>query len=199
MKLETMVNLNRILVEVSNHHIHLSEEHLEALFGKGYEFTKRKLLSQPRQYAAEETVILKHNGYEIKNVRILGPTREQTQVEISATESRQLKINAPCRLSGDIENTPGITVIGPIREVELNKGVIIAKRHLHMPYNDAEYLRIKDQQKVGLYIPGKRPITYHGIIVRTGPNEKTALAVHLDTDEGNSVLLNKNSYGKLII
>lgn len=199
MKLEKMVDPNKVLVEISNHHVHLSEEHLEALFGKGYELTKRKFLSQPGQYAAEETVILKHNGYEIKNVRILGPVRQQTQVEISATESHQLKINAPCKLSGDIKNTPGIIIVGPIGEVKIKEGVIIAKRHLHISYNDAEYLGIRNHQKVNLYINGERPITYHDIIVRTGHPEKTALAVHLDTDEGNSVLLNKMAYGKLVI
>lgn len=199
MKLEKMVDLNRVLVEISNHHIHLSKEHVNALFGKGYELTKIKFLSQPGQYVAEETVILRYNGYEIRNVKILGPNREQTQVEISATESRQLKINAPYRLSGDIKNTPGIIVVGPVGEIKIKEGVIIAKRHLHISYNDAEYLGLINNQKVSLYISGERSVTYHDIIIRTGDSEKTGLAVHLDTDEGNSALLNKNTYGKLII
>ena len=199
MRLEEMIDLNKILVEVSNRHVHLSKDHLEILFGKHYQLAKKKMLSQPGQFASEETVTLKYNGYEIKDVRILGPTRQQTQVEISATDSHYLKINALCRLSGDIENTPGITIIGPSGRVELNKGVIIAHRHIHVPYDYANYFRIKDGQRVSLFIPGKRPVTYHDIITRTGPIEKTALAVHLDSDEGNSVLIKKSSYGKLII
>src|SRR3989344_5839883 len=138
MRLEEMIDLNKILVEVSNRHVHLSKDHLEILFGKHYQLAKKKMLSQPGQFASEETVTLKYNGYEIKDVRILGPTRQQTQVEISAT--------------------------------------------------DSHYFRINDGQRVSLFIPGKRPVTYHDIITRTGPIEKTALAVHLDSDEGNSVL-----------
>ena len=199
MRLEEMIDLNKILVEVSNRHVHLSKDHLEILFGKHYQLAKKKMLSQPGQYASEEKVNLKYNGYEIKNVRIIGPTRQQTQVEISATDSHYLKINAPCRLSGDINNTPGITIIGPMGKIELENGVIIAKRHIHIPYDYANYFRIKDGQRVSLFIPGNRPVTYHDIITRTGPNEKTALAVHLDSDEGNSVLIKKSSYGKLII
>lgn len=199
MKLEKMINPNKVLVEVSNRHIHISENHLDILFGKGYELTKRKFLSQPWQYSAEETVTLKYGGHEIRNVRIIGPTRQQTQVEISATDARQFGVNANYRLSGDIKNTPGIILVGPIGKVELKEGVIIAKRHLHIPYDAAEYLGIINNQKVSLYIDGERPITYHDIIVRTGHPEKTVLAVHLDTDEGNSALLNKNYYGRLII
>ncbi len=194
-----MIDFNNVLVEVSNRHIHLSKDHLEILFGRYSRLTKRKMLSQPGQYSSQETVTLKHNRYEISNVRILGPIRQQTQVEISATDSRQLKVNAPYRLSGDIKNSPGITIIGPLGEVKLKEGVIIARRHLHIPYNIADYLRIKNGQEVSVYIDGTRPITYHSIIARLGPNKKTALAVHLDTDEGNSSLIKGYTYGKLLV
>lgn len=197
--LEKMINLNNVLVEVSNHHVHLSKEHLEVLFGENYKLTKKKMLSQPGQYSAEENITLKHNKYEIKDVRIIGPLRQQTQVEISATDSRNLKIMAPYRLSGDINNTPGITLVGPLGNVILKEGVIIARRHLHIPYTIANYFGIKNGQEVSVYIDGERAITYHGIIVRTGSSNKTTLAVHLDSDEGNSSLIKGNTYGKVII
>ncbi|MEN9626011.1 MAG: hypothetical protein RL557_339 [archaeon] len=199
MVLEDMIDPDRILVEVSNRHVHLSEEHLEKLFGSGYTLTPYKNLSQPGQYAAGEKITLQNNGRELPNVRIIGPTREHTQVEISATDSRYLEVNAPCKLSGDIHGTPGITLVGPRGTVALAEGVIIAQRHLHIPYDDAKHLGIKNNQRVSLSVVGTRPVTYHEIVVRTGPAEKTTVAVHLDSDEGNSALLGNNQYGRLII
>lgn len=194
-----MININNILIEVSNRHIHLSKEDFYSLFGEGYILNVRKNLSQPGQYVAEETVDLKYGNKILNKVRILGPIRDKTQVEISYTESRYLGINAPYRLSGEIEGSPGIILIGPRNFIKINEGVIIAKPHLHISYEDAENVGLKNGQIIGVYIPSQRPRTFHDVIVRTGQKNKIGLAIHIDSDEGNSAGIQKEIYGKLII
>lgn len=174
-----------VLVEVSARHVHVSREDLDTLFGKGYELTAKKDLSQPGQYACEERVTVVGPKRELKNVSILGPVRPSTQVEISMTDARSIGVTAPVRESGDIAGTPGCKLIGPKGEVELDKGVIVAKRHIHMTPADAEKYALKDKQVVDVKIAGEgRSTVYGDVVVRV--SEKFALAMHIDTDEGNA-------------
>ncbi|EGL83176.1 Propanediol utilization protein [Caldalkalibacillus thermarum TA2.A1] len=187
----------KIPVGISNRHVHLSPEHLEQLFGKGYELTELKPLSQPGQFAAQETVTLVGPKGEIPKVRILGPARGHTQVEISKTDSYKLGVNPPVRDSGDIEGTPGIKIIGPKGEVELDKGVIIASRHIHFHTSDAEKFGVKDGDRVRIRAGGERAVIFENVLCRVSDNY--ALDCHLDTDEGNAAGLKTGDYVELIL
>lgn len=184
-----------IPIAVSAHHVHLSPEHVEALFGEGYTLTPAFELSQPGQYACEETVTLVGPRREIPRVRVLGPPRGETQVEISRTEEFQLGINAPVRMSGDLEGTPGLIIRGPKGEVKLDKGVIIAHRHIHMSPEDALLFGLKDKDVVMVRVEGDRELIFGDVIVRVHPNFR--LEMHVDTDEGNAAQLGPNAIGYL--
>lgn len=173
-----------IPVGISNRHIHLSKEHLDLLFGQGYELTIMKTLSQPGQYAAKETVKIKGPKGEIPRVRILGPVRGETQVEVSRTDSYSIGVKPPIRDSGDIAGTPGIRIIGPQGEVDLERGVIIASRHVHFHPSDAERFSVEDGQKIKLITTGERAVVFENVLVRV--HISYALDCHLDTDEGNA-------------
>ncbi len=173
-----------IPVEVSAHHIHLSREDVDRLFGKDYQLTVEHELSQPGQYACKEKVNLIGPKGIIQNVRILGPERENTQVEIAMTEEFKLGIQAPIRASGDIEGTPGITIEGPAGKITTDKGVILALRHIHMSPDDAKRFSIKDKDIVQVRIEGERAITFEEVLVRVNKNFR--LAMHIDTDEANA-------------
>ena len=173
-----------IPVGVSNRHIHLSKEHLAELFGKDYELTVLKELSQPGQFAAAETVAVEGPKGRIENVRILGPARSMTQLEISKTDSYKLGIDPPVRLSGNIDGTPGITIQGPNGIVVIENGVIIAKRHIHMTPQDAERFSVKDKQVVKVKTLGERALIFDKVVVRV--SENFALDMHIDTDEANA-------------
>lgn len=173
-----------IPVGVSNRHIHLSPQHLTDLFGEGFELTVLKPLSQPGQFAANETVVIRGPKGELRNVRILGPVRGDTQVEISKTDTYTLGVPAPVRMSGNIENTPGLTVIGPKGEVTISKGVIIAKRHIHFSPADAEMYGVVDQQKVKIKSSGERSVIFDEVIARV--HATYALDCHIDMDEANA-------------
>lgn len=188
-------------VEVSARHIHLSQEDLEKLFGKGHNLKIKQRLSQPGEFAAKETVNIinpENKNKVIKNVRVLGPIRKKTQVEVSKTDAVFLGIEkeVPIRLSGNTKNTPGIKIEGPKEKIKLKRGVIIPKRHLHISEEKAEKIGIKENQKISLKISGKRGGILENIIIRISPNYK--LSVHLDTDEGNALGINKKTYGSLI-
>jgi putative phosphotransacetylase len=174
-----MVPLN-----ISARHIHLSPEHVEALFGPGYVLTKLKDLMQPGQYACNETVAVYGPKGSFPKVRVLGPARGATQLEISLTDARVLGVNAPVRLSGNIEGTPGITIEGPRGKVTIDKGVIVAQRHIHMTPADAERFGVKDGQVVRVKTTSLRPLTFDDVVVRVNAN--FALEMHVDTDEGNA-------------
>lgn len=169
---------------VSNHHIHLSQSDADILFGKEYIFQKLKDLSQPGQYALKESVTLAGPKGVIEKVRILGPVRDETQVEISATDCFKLGVKAPLRLSGDIANTPGCTVIGPAGSVQLKRGCIVAKRHIHMSPDDANIYGVEDNQVVSLEIPGERGGILNNVIIRI--KNSFRLECHLDTEEANA-------------
>lgn len=171
-------------IAMSNKHIHLSQEHVEALFGEGYELTRLKDLSQPGQFACEEKVDVVGPKGTLKGVRVLGPTRSETQLEVSVSDAFTLRVNPEIRQSGDIENTPGAKLVGPKGEVELDKGVIVAARHIHMHTDDAERFGVKDKDIVKVRVGGMRGLVFENVLVRA--SEKFALEMHVDMEEGNA-------------
>ena len=186
-----------IMVEVSARHVHVTREVLDVLFGKGYELTKKKDLSQPGQFASNERVTVVGPKKEQKNVSILGPIRPYTQVELSLTDTRSLGFDAPVRESGDIDKTPGCKLVGPCGEVEIKEGVIVAKRHIHMTPDDAAALGVQNGQIVAVKIDtAGRGLTFGEVVVRV--NENFRLAMHIDTDEGNAVLAGPDATGVLV-
>ncbi len=173
------------LVETSARHIHLSQEHLEILFGAGHELTVKKMLSQPGQFAAEEKVQVVGPKGSLK-MSVLGPVRKDTQVEVSLTDARSIGVAALIRESGDIEGTNGCKLIGPCGEEELTKGVIAAKRHLHMTPEDAQTCGLKDKDIIGLKVESpERSLIFGDVVVRVSPSYATA--AHIDTDESNAL------------
>jgi acetate kinase len=171
-------------LEVSAHHVHLSLEHVEALFGAGYRLNPELELSQPGQFACRERVTLIGPKGRVERVRVLGPTRKETQVEISMTEQFELGIDPPIRESGDLENTPGIAIEGPRGVVNTDKGVICALRHIHMAPEDALRFGLRDKYKVHVRVRSGRELVFGDVLIRVHPSY--GLAMHLDTDEANA-------------
>jgi propanediol utilization protein len=182
---------NSIPVGISNRHIHLSQPDLDTLFGAGYQLTKLKDLSQPMQFAAKETVTIAGPKGAIENVRILGPVRNQSQVEILHADCYKLGIAAPVRLSGDLEGTPGITLIGPKGSVFLPRGLVVAMRHIHMNLEDAERFGVIDGEQVTIQIDGVRGGTYSSVAIRASRDSN--LEFHIDTEEANAMHLASTS------
>ncbi|XAM50750.1 Phosphate propanoyltransferase [Terrisporobacter vanillatitrophus] len=185
-----------IPIGVSNRHVHLSRKDVNFLFGKGYELTKLKDLKQPGQFAAEEVVTLKGPKGEIEKVRILGPLRENTQVEISVADSFKLGVKPPIKESGKLEDTPGIIIIGPKASVETSKGTIVALRHIHVPTEMAEKLNINDKDIVSVEISGDREATLGNVLVRV--SDKYVLEMHVDMDEANACYLKNGDLVKIV-
>jgi len=175
--------LGDVPVGISNRHVHICQKDLEILFGQK-ELTVMKPLFQPDQFAAEEKVTLVGPKRSIEGVRILGQMRDYTQVEISRTDSYYLGVEPALRDSGDLEGTPGITIRGPKGEITLDKGVIIARRHIHMTEEDAKEFGVKDKDRVNVLVEGERPVVLSDVLVRV--NNEYALEMHIDTDEANS-------------
>ena len=173
-----------IPVEISAHHVHLSQADVETLFGPGHQLTPKSELSQPGQFACEEQVHLVGPKGRIANVRVLGPTRKETQVEIAMTEQFKLGIQPPIRQSGDLAGTPGITLEGPHGSAAIERGVICAQRHIHMSPEDALRFRVRDNYVVRVRVEGDRELIFGDVVVRVNPNFR--LAMHIDTDEGNA-------------
>lgn len=187
---------NRVVLGISNKHIHLSREDIDTLFGKGYQLTNIKDLKQPGQYAAKETVkVIGPKGC-FDRVRILGPARPESQIEISLTDARTLGIQAPVCESGKLDGTPGITLEGPNGKIALEKGVMIALRHIHMPLDVAAQLGIKDKDWVCVETSGVRKTIFCNVLARV--SDKYDYEMHLDTDEANAAGLNNNDYLKII-
>ena len=185
-----------VFVEISARHVHVSQEDLEVLFGKGHELTPMKDLSQPGQYASEEKVTIVGRKASL-SARILGPVRKASQVEVSLTEARQLGEKALVRESGDLAGTSGIKLVGPCGEVELKEGLIAAKRHIHMTPADAEYYEVENGQNVKVRIESDgRSLIFDDVVVRVSPSY--ALAMHIDTDEANAAGLSGSTAGELI-
>ncbi|MFH1575790.1 MAG: phosphate propanoyltransferase [Candidatus Nealsonbacteria bacterium] len=187
----------KIPVEVSARHIHLCKKDLDILFGKGYCLTQKKALTQPGEFATQETLTARFKDKEISQIRVISPLRPQTQLEISTTDAYHLGIPVIIRLSGDLKGTSGILLVGPKGEVAIQEGVIIAKRHLHVSKKEAEKLGIANKKEVSVKVEGTRSLTFHNIKVRIGENYK--LSAHLDTDEGNAAGINSKTFGELII
>ena len=185
-----------IPVGVSARHIHLSQEHVEVLFGKGYQLTEFKPLSQPGQYAANETVEVVGAKGSFPKVRILGPARKATQLEVSRTDSFALGVKAPVRESGDISGSAGITIKGPAGEVTIEEGVIIAARHIHFHTSDAEKWSISDKQKLRVRVGGERGVVFENVVARVSPD--FALDMHIDTDEANAAGVNNGDTAEII-
>ncbi len=174
-----------LVVNISARHVHLTQEDLEVLFGKGYQLTEQKRLYQSTDFASNETVaVVGPRQRMIPNIRILGPCRKFSQVELSFTDGISLGIDLPVRLSGDIEGTPGCLLVGPKGTLPLPQGVIRAERHVHMGTKDAEYYGVKHLDRMDLRVEGTCPTTLEGLLVRVNPDWK--LEVHIDTDEANA-------------
>ena len=176
-----------IPVGVSGRHLHLSRAHLDALFGPGYELSKKKDLSQPGQYASVETVDIMTTKGAFTRVRILGPVRKDTQIELSLTDAVKLGINPPIRDSGNVAGSPGVVLVGPNGTITLDQGAIAALRHIHMTPADAERFGVKDKDIVQVECPGERGMIMGQVLVRV--NDQYALEMHVDTDEGNAACL----------
>ncbi|MDK2918241.1 MAG: putative phosphotransacetylase [Candidatus Petromonas sp.] len=185
-----------IPVGLSNRHLHLSKEHIDTLFGEGYELTKYKDLSQPGQYAANEKVDIVGPKGTLKGVRVLGPARSKTQVEISVTDGFLLGVKPPVKDSGDLVGSPGAKIVGPKGEVELEEGIIAAARHIHMHTSDAEKFGVKDKDIVKIKVGGKRGLIFENVLVRVNPNY--ALEMHVDIDEGNAAGLKNGDKVEII-
>lgn len=173
-----------LVVNISARHAHLTQADVDILFGSGYQLTQMKRLYQDTDFASNETIaVVGPRQRMIPGVRILGPCRAFTQVELSITDAISLGLDIPVRLSGDIEGTPGCLLIGPAGSLVLPKGVIKAERHVHMGFKDAEYYGVKAKDRMNLRVEGPCPTSLEGLLVRTHPDWK--LEVHIDTDEAN--------------
>ena len=186
----------RIPISISARHVHLSQVHVEALFGVGHQLTARAPLSQPGQFACEEAVNVVGPKGTIKKVRVLGPVRKESQVEISRTDEFVLGLDAPIRPSGALEGTPGLRLEGAAGTVELDHGVIQAARHIHMSPEEAARFEVKDKDWVMVRVPGERGIIFDDVLVRVHPEYR--LDMHLDTDEANAADLHPGATGLLI-
>ena len=187
----------KVPIEISARHIHLCQKDLETLFGRGYQLKKIRKLSQADDFAARETLDIKIGSKIIKRLRIVGPVRKETQIELSITDAVGLGINLPLRLSGNIKGTPGATLIKSKKKLKIKRGVIIAKRHLHCSPQQAKRLKLRNEMSVSVKVNGKRALTFHNVKVRVGEDYK--LAVHLDTDEGNAAGIIKKGKGEIIL
>ncbi|MFK7799151.1 MAG: acetate/propionate family kinase [Aureispira sp.] len=194
---KTKVNtVPTIPIAVSGRHIHLTQETVEALFGKGYQLTEKAPLSQPRQFACNEQVTIVGPKNQLERVRVLGPTRPKNQLEISRTDEFFLGVDAPVRASGKVENTPGIKLVGPVGTYHMQDGVICAWRHIHMTPDDAQSFGVEDKDIVDVEVSnGVRPLTFGNVLVRVSPKYK--LEMHIDTDEANAAELPRYSEGVL--
>jgi len=186
----------KLPIALSNKHVHLSQADIETLFGAGHQLVEFKPLSQPGQYACEEKVDLVGPKGTIKGVRVLGPARPNTQVEISLADGFTLGVKAPIKESGDIEGTPGVKLVGPAGEVELTEGVIVASRHIHMSLDDTAKFGVKDKQIVKVRTFGPRSIVFENVLVRANAN--FALEMHVDVEEGNAAAVRNGDMVELI-
>ncbi|MHC0037032.1 phosphate propanoyltransferase [Pseudoneobacillus sp. C159] len=194
--LASIPNNREIPIAVSNRHIHLSREHLERLFGHGYQLHKLKDLSQPGQFAAKETVTLIGPKGKLEKVRILGPARGDTQIEVSLFDGYTLGITPPIRDSGDIVGTPSVTIQGPRGQLTVQQGLICAARHIHMHTDDAARFHVSNGQRVQVKVGGQRGVIFDQVLVRVSPRYK--LEMHIDVDEANAAQIKNGQIGELL-
>jgi acetate kinase len=187
-----------IPVAISARHVHLTAPHIDELFGSGHPLHTRKALSQPGEFAADETVTLVGPKGSIAHVRVVGPAREDDQVEISRTDEMTLGLDAPVRVSGDLNQTPGIKLVGPAGQITLAHGVVLAQRHVHMTPEDAQRLGVRDRQIVEVMIHSPhRSLIFGDVVVRVSAHY--ALELHLDTDEGNAAGVQPGDRARLLL
>ena len=198
MELDKVVEtvLGRIFVELeaSGRHVHVTKEQAVKLFGHG--LTPKRPLSQPGQYLANERLTVIGPKGEFKNVAVLGPERKEAQVEISLTDGKTLGLTPPVKLSGDVTESPGATLVGPVGQVTLDRGVIAAQRHIHMTPEDAARFHVKDKQVVRLQTYTRRPAVFADTVVRVSPDFATY--VHLDYDEANACGFQPGDLGRIL-
>lgn len=185
-----------IPVGVSNRHIHLSQADLDTLFGPGYQLTPIKDLSQPGQFACKETVTICGPKGAIEKLRVLGPVRSKSQVEILTGDGFKLGVKAPARLSGELTGTPGITVVGPKGSVQLSEGLIVAQRHIHMTPADADVFGVSDGQAVQIEVTGSRGGIFGNVVIRV--TDTSALECHIDAEEANAMDINSLTKIKIV-
>ena len=181
-------------IEASGRHVHVTKDQALTLFG--HKLTPQRPLSQPGQFLSNERVTVVGPRGKYENVAVLGPERKEAQVELSLTDCRALGIDAPVRQSGDVKNTPGVVLTGPLGEVKLDHGVIAAQRHIHMTPEDGKHFGVKDKQMVKLQTLTERPVVFGDVVVRLDP--AFATAVHLDYDEANACGFRKGDLGRIL-
>jgi putative phosphotransacetylase len=192
----TLQNSKQVPMAASNRHIHLSPDHVERLFGRGYQLNKLKELSQPNQFAAKETVTLIGPKGKIANVRVLGPARGSTQVEVSLYDGFTLGVKPPIRISGDIKGSEAIIIQGPRGQVKIEEGLICAARHIHMHTSDAEAFHLVDGDYVQVKTNGDRGVIFTNVLIRVSPKYK--LEMHIDLDEANAANITNGQLGEII-
>lgn len=184
-------------IGVSNRHVHLNRADMDALFGEGSELTRIKDLGQPGQYAAAETVTSQGSKGELKRMRVLGPLRDESQIEISIGDGYMLGVRAPIRESGQLEGTPGIRVVGPNGEVEIKRGVIVALRHIHLDPATAEHMGVHDGQLVRVEVGGLRGAILNNVLIRV--SDKYAPEMHIDVEEANALGVKNGDQARIIL
>ena len=183
-------------IGLSNRHCHLTQEHIEILFGEGHQLTHLKDLSQPGQYAAQEVIDVKGPKGTISEIRILGPARPESQIEILVSDSYKLGVPVEIRMSGDLDGTPGAELIGPKGSVVIEQGVIVASRHLHISDVEAIEFGLKDKDVISVEVPGVRSLIFNNVIVRV--SKDYALDLHVDIEEGNAAGLKNGQKVRIV-
>ena len=186
----------KVSIGVSNRHVHLTKEHLEILFGEDYKLENKADLNQPGQFASTAFVTIKTDKSEIKNVRVLGPTRNYTQVEISKTDAFKLGLNPPVRDSGDVKGSEAITIIGPVGTLELEEGCIIATRHIHILPSQLEVYGLLGKEKVSVMLHGEKGGIINNVDLKV--SEESYFELHLDTDDANAHLIKNGDIGEIL-
>ena len=186
----------KVSIGVSNRHVHLTQEHLNILFENEYELEKKSNLTQPGQYASTALVTLKTDKSEISNVRVLGPTRSYTQVEISKTDAYKLGLTPPVRNSGDLKNSESITIIGPCGSVTINEGCIIAARHIHILPSQMKSYGLEGRDTVNVKLNGEKGGIITNVYLKV--SEESFFELHLDTDDANAHLIKNGDMGEII-
>ncbi|MFJ7726378.1 phosphate propanoyltransferase [Neobacillus sp. NPDC097160] len=192
----TLQKSKQVPIAASNRHIHLAPEHVERLFGRGYQLQKLKDLSQPNQFAAKETVSLIGQKGKIQNVRVLGPARGSTQVEVSLFDGFTLGVNPPIRNSGDIKGSESITIQGPRGQITINEGLICAARHIHMHPSDGDAFGVSDGDLVQVKVDTDRGVIFSNVLIRISPKYK--LEMHIDLDEANAANIKNGQLGEIV-
>lgn len=194
--LDAIPRAGLVEVEVSARHVHLTDEHIEVLFGKGATLTPKRPLSQPGQYLSEERVTLIGPKGRKERTAVLGPARSATQIELSKSDCVELGVQAPVRMSGDVKGSAPITIVGPCGTLEVSEGAIIAKEHVHLTPDVAEVMGVVDQQHVDVEVFTSRPVIFRDVIVRV--SKASSCRMHIDFDEANAALVSGFTLGKII-